>query len=199
MKFKEISLKIIELKSRDLALRDRLIEKGILGQGYHDEMAKLHNSNAAQLNEIIDEIGYPTADKVGKEGSAASWLVIQHAIGQPEFMKRSATLLKNEVEENNADPIDLAYLTDRIAVFEGKPQLYGTQYDWDENGQLSPNEYDDINIVNERRKTLGFNTMEEQTQIMRDRAILENESPPKDFDKRKAEMEDWRKSVGWVK
>jgi len=31
--------------------------------------------------------------------------------------------IKKAVEENKTDPISLAYLTGRIAVFEGKPQL----------------------------------------------------------------------------
>ena len=115
--------KIIQLANADLALRDQLIQNGQLSKGYHPQMADLHNKNAKILGEIIDNIGYPTIDKVGKEASEAAWLVIQHAIGQPQFMIKCAALLKVAVEENKADSINLAYLTDRIAVFEGKPQL----------------------------------------------------------------------------
>lgn len=45
-------------------------------------MEQLHNRNAKILNDIIEAIGYPTIDKVGKEASEAAWLVIQHSIGQ---------------------------------------------------------------------------------------------------------------------
>lgn len=62
-------------------------------------------------------------------------------------MKKSRELLENAVGENKADPGNLAYLTDRIAVFEGNPQLYGTQFDWDENGELNPIFYDNIDKV----------------------------------------------------
>jgi hypothetical protein len=96
-------------------------------------------------------------------------------------------------------PISLAYLTDRIAVLEGKPQLYGTQFDWDKHGNLSPNLFDDLNKVNERRKSIGLNTIEEQTEIMREQVKSENQSPPKDFEKRKQEIEQWKKNVGWTK
>lgn len=89
------------------------------------------------------------------------------------------------VSENKADPKNLAYLTDRIAVFESKPQLYGTQFDWDENGNLSPNLFDDLIKVNERRKSIGLNTLEEQTEIIRIQAKNENQSPPTDIEKRK--------------
>jgi hypothetical protein len=199
MDYKSIAEKIIDLKNADLALRNKLVQSGQLSEGYNEEMKDLHNRNAKVLSDIIDTIGYPTIDKVGKEANEAAWLVIQHSIGQPEFMKKSAELLKSAGDENKADPKSLAYLTDRIAVLEGKPQLYGTQFDWDKHGNLSPNLFDDLNKVNERRKSIGLNTIEEQTEIMREQVKSENQSPPKDFEKRKQEIEQWKKNVGWTK
>ena len=158
----------------------------------------MHNQNAAFLNEIIEKIGYPTIDKVGGEAGEAAWLIIQHSISQPEFRKKCLKLLETAVSENKAAEINLAYLSDRIAVFENKPQLYGTQFDWDENGFLSPNVYDNLDKVNQRRKRIGLNTIEEQTEIMRKRAQNENHLPPKDFEKRKLEVEEWKKRAGWL-
>ncbi|MEL1255208.1 DUF6624 domain-containing protein [Flavobacterium sp. DGU38] len=199
MDYKSIAEKIIDLKNADLTLRIKLIESGQISEGYNEEMKDLHNKNAKILNDIIDSIGYPTIDKVGKEANEAAWLVIQHSIEQPEFMKKSAELLKRAVRENKADLKSLAYLTDRIAVFEGKPQLYGTQFDWDENGNLSPNHFDDLAKVNERRKSLGLNTLDEQTEIIKKQAKNENQSPPINFEQRKQEVEEWKKNVGWIR
>ncbi|MCG8307584.1 MAG: hypothetical protein MI975_09355 [Cytophagales bacterium] len=199
MDYKGIAEKIIELKNADSELRDRLVQNGQLGEGYNEEMEKLHNRNAEILNEIIDTIGYPTIDKVGKKASEASWLIIQHSIGKPDFMKKCAKLLENVITENKAETRNLAYLTDRIAVFEGKPQLYGTQFDWNENGELSPGLVDDLTKVNQRRKSIGLNTLEEQIEIIRGRAKNESQSPPADFEKRKKEIDKWRKAVGWIK
>ena len=198
MNSKIIAKKIIDIKNADLALREKLIQNGQLSDGYNEEMKALHNQNATILNEIIELIGYPTIDKVGKEANEAAWLVIQHSIGKPKFMKKCATLLEIAVHENLADLKNLAYLTDRIAVFENKPQLFGTQFDWDENGNLSPNKYDDIIKVNERRLSIGLNTLEEQTEIIRQQAKNENQSPPSDFKKRKQEIKEWKKTVGWI-
>lgn len=153
-------------------------------------MEELHNSNAQELKAIIDRIGYPTVDKVGVKASEAAWLIIQHAIGLPRFMKRCRDLLKNAVIENKANPINLAYLTDRIAVLEGKPQHYGTQFDWGELGELSPNSYADLTKVNQRRKSVELNTLKDQTEMIRTRAKTENQSPPKDFDKRKKDFDE---------
>lgn len=199
MNYEEIAEKIIGLKNADLALRDKLIQNGQLSDGYNEEMKELHNRNAKILNEIIDLIGYPTTDKVGKEASEAAWLVIQHSIGQPDFMKKCMTLLQIAVSENKANSRNLAYLTDRVAVFEGKPQLYGTQFDWDENGELNPNDFDDLIKVNQRRKSIGLNSIEEQTGIIRKQVKNENQTAPTDLEKRKEEIEQWKKSVGWIK
>ncbi|MEM9831879.1 MAG: DUF6624 domain-containing protein [Bacteroidota bacterium] len=199
MNYKSIAERIIGLKDADLELRERLIHSGRLGNGYDTEMEQLHNRNAEILNEIINTIGYPTIDKVGEEASEAAWLIIQHSISQPDFMRKCVKLLERAVNEHKANPKNLAYLTDRIASFENKPQLYGTHFDWDKNGELSPKPFDDIDKVNRRRKSLGLNTLEEQTEVMRRQANSENQSPPADFDKRRQEIEQWKKTVGWIK
>jgi hypothetical protein len=199
MKYKDIADQIIELKNNDLELRDKLIENGQLSDGYNKEMAALHNHNAEKLDEIINHIGYPTIDKVGEAGNEAAWLIIQHSIGDPQFMRKCVNLLEDAVRKEKAQAIQLAYLTDRIAVFEDRPQSYGTQFDWDKNGELSPQKYDDKNKVNIRRESLGLNTLEEQTQIMRAQVINENQTPPEDYMQRKREIDRWRKSVGWIK
>lgn len=185
MDFNDISEKIISLRARDENLRNELIRKGTLSNGYNQEMEALHNNNAKELSQIMEIIGYPTTEKVRNEASDAAWLIIQHSIGQPEFMKKSAKLLEEAVHENKADPKDLAYLTDRIAVFEGKPQFYGTQFDWDENGEMNPKQFDDLAKVNQRRKAIDLNSLEEQIKIMKERVKNENQRPPKDFEKRK--------------
>lgn len=196
---KSIAEKIIKLKNADLTLRDRLVQSGQLSEGYNEEMKELHNKNAKILNKIIDIIGYPTIDKVGKEANEAAWLIVQHSIEQPKFMKKCAKLLKIAVTENKSESTNLAYLTDRIAVFQDKLQLFGTQFDWDENGTLSPNKYDNLFNVNERRKLIGLNSLEEQTEIIQKRVKAENQTSPIDFEKRKIEIDEWKKKVGWKK
>lgn len=199
MNYKDITKTIIGLRDADMELRENLISNGQLGEGYNEEMAALHDKNAETLNDIIDIIGYPGIDKVGKKAGEAAWLVIQHSIGKPEFMRKCAKLLEKAVNENNADPKSLAYLADRIAVFEGRPQLHGTQFDWDENGEMSPNLFDDLEKVNQRRKSIGLIPLDEQIKLMRSRVKTENQSPPADFNERQMEIEKWRKSVGWTK
>lgn len=190
---------ILKLMKRDLDFREKLIGEGKLGEGYNSEMEIIHLENTRALNQIIDQIGYPTISKVGKKASEAAWLIIQHSISSPHFMKKCLILLEIAVKKKDAKPINLAYLSDRIKVFEGKKQLYGTQFDWDESGNMSPQKHDEVSKVNQRRQSLGLNTLQEQTEIMRKRCLNENEMPPKDYSKRKKDYDEWRKSVGWIK
>ena len=199
MSYKDIAKTIIELKNRDLEFRNQLILEDKLAHGYDNEMEHLHNENAVLLQGIIDEIGYPTIEKVGIEGSEAAWLVIQHSIVKPEFMKMCLKLLEKEVVENKASKINLVYLQDRVAVLQGNLQLYGTQFDWDENGELSPNPFDELAKVNQRRNSIGLNTIEEQISIIRAQVANENQTAPKNWEERKSEFDKWRTKTGWLR
>lgn len=198
MSYKNIAEEIIALRNADLGLRDKLVRNGKLFDGYNHEMEALHEKNAEILSNIIDKIGYPTIEKVGKEANEAAWLVIQHSIGKPEFMKKCIVLLEKAVAEKKSDAKQLAYLSDRIAVFEGRAQLYGTQFDWDENGEMNPKMFDDIEKVNERRKSVGLNSLQEQIEIIRKQTLEENQKPPADLKERNKQADEWRKKVGWI-
>lgn len=196
--YQHIAAQLIALQKADLALRQQLVENGQLWDGYHPEMAQLHNAHADVLDDIISVMGFPSIDKVGEEACDAAWLVIQHAIGKPDFMRRCKMYLQQAINEKQVSPTKLAYLVDRIAVFEGKKQLYGSQFDWDANGELSPNPIVNPEQVNERRKSLGLPTIEEQTNRIRMQAAQENQKPPVDLEAKKAQMDEWRKKVGWI-
>lgn len=198
MEFKEISNTIIALKNKDLKLRDVLIKQQKFNEGYHKEMENLHLKNAEVLDKIITEIGYPTIAKVGEEASDAAWLIIQHAISKPNFMRKCLQLLEIAVKNKEADAKNFAYLSDRIAFFENKPQKYGTQFNWDNQGKLSPNIIDNLEKVNQRRCELGLNSLEKQIEIMRERAKLENQIAPKDFVQYQKDFEIWKLKTGWI-
>ncbi len=193
-----IAQNIIEMRDADLELRGKLVRTGELFDGYNQEMEAMHNRNADALDRIVESIGYPTAEKVGREASEAAWLVIQHSISRPGFMRKCARLLETAVSEGRADAKHLAYLTDRIAVYEGRPQLYGTHFDWNENGEMGPASLDDVKAVNERRQAIGLNSIEEQTKIIREQVIREGNKPPANIKERNEQADRWRSRVGWI-
>jgi hypothetical protein len=84
-------------------------------------------SRTDRLREIIDEHGWPTFDMVGREGATAAWLIAQHADFDVDFQAEVLGLMHAALEAGQADPTEVAYLEDRVAVNRGEPQRYGTQ------------------------------------------------------------------------
>lgn len=63
--------------------------------------------------------------------------------------------------QGEVDTQDIAFLEDRIAVSEGRPQLYGTQFYDDSDGQTKPRPILDPENIEKRRKTMGLYSFEE--------------------------------------
>jgi hypothetical protein len=189
---------LIAAARRDLETRARLAASGARLDGYHPEMEAVHRKNAAMLERVIDALGeWPVRSKFGDDGAGAAFLITQHAIGFPAFQRRALAMLLEAAEAGEINPIDVAYLSDRIAVFEGRPQVFGTQFDWDEAGELSPAEVAEPERVDDRRASVGLGPLSDAVAEMRARAAAEGERPPADLAKRRAAFEDWARRVGW--
>lgn len=91
------------------------------------EWRRLTAQHGDRLNEIMDEVGWPTADLVGEEGARAAWLIAQHADRQLDVQRRALRLMEQAVAAGIAGPRELAFLRDRTLVNEGRKQIYGTQ------------------------------------------------------------------------
>jgi hypothetical protein len=61
------------------------------------------------------------------------------------------------MQDGQARPDSYAYLYDRVAVAEQRPQRYGSQYGADG----TPEPIEDPDHVDERRKAVGLDTMAE--------------------------------------
>lgn len=189
---------LVEAARRDLQTRARLAASGALYDGYHPEMEALHIENARLLERAIEEIGgWPGRSSHGDEGAGAAFLIVQHAISLPDFQRRALNLLLEAAQDGEINIVDTAYLSDRIALFEGRPQLFGTQFDWDETGMLSPAPIEEPGSVDERRASVGLPPLELAIAETRARAAAEGGKPPADHARRKSEFATWARRVGW--
>ncbi len=186
---------LLSLAARDLETRSRLAADGSLFQGYHPEMREVHEENAAVLQGIITEHGWPTPAHVGDEAAEAAWLVVQHAIGLLSFQRRCLELLQAEAAQGKVPAWQPAMLIDRIRVFEGRAQVYGTSFDWDEAGQMSPAPIEEPDRVDERRASVGLQPL--AAAIARHREQSAHEPKPEDVIQRRREMDAWARRVGW--
>ena len=128
-------------------------------------MAEADAQNTMWLDEVIQQQGWPTKSLVGEDGAQAAFLIVQHSPA-PQFQKKCLELLERAVKQNEADIINLVYLTDRIRTFEGKPQVYGTQGQTNADGLIIPFPIEDEEHVDERRKAIGLEPIAEYFKIM---------------------------------
>lgn len=144
-KNKKLAQDILAMVHRDQDMRKR---------GKWD--VSVDKRNTKRLKEIIRKYGLPTISLVGKTAADGAWLLAQHADLDVKFQKRILALMENAVVRKEADKKHLAYLTDRILVNTGQPQLYGTQFFTNKNGVLGPHPIRDAARLAMRRKKSGL-------------------------------------------
>lgn len=192
-----LSAELVAMAAEDLRVRSELLADGTLFVGYHPRMAEVHHRNAVRLSAIMEDIGWPTKTVVGAEAADAAWLVLQHSIGDPPVMRRGLALLADAVARGDAKPAQLAMLEDRVRTLSGLPQRYGTQFDWDEQGTMSPKRLEDPDGVDARRAAVGLGPLRERIQEMRDAMAAEGATPPTNLERRREDIDAWERSVGW--
>ena len=148
---------LLTMREEDLRVRQELLEAGELGGHYVPRMEAVHIKNAARLRELIAEHGWPAEDIAGKDGAEAAWLIAQHAVGEPEFQHHVLHLLHACAKEKRTPAWHAAYLGDRIAFHEGRPQRFGSQWmDDSRDGRVRPWALADPEHVNELRASVGL-------------------------------------------
>jgi hypothetical protein len=88
---------------------------------------EIDKENTIKLKRIAAKHGWPTISLVGKNGSHAAWLVVQHSPNL-RFQKECLKKMQSAVKIKEVNKRNIAYLTDRILIKEKKNQLFGTQF-----------------------------------------------------------------------
>jgi hypothetical protein len=148
---------LLAMRAEDLRVRQELLDSGELGGTYVPRMEAVHVKNATRLKEIITLQGWPTEENVGKDGAEAAWLIVQHGVGDSQLQRRSLALLLSAATSGHVPMWHAAYLEDRIALYERRPQRYGTQWvDDPVDGRTRPWKLIDPDRVNEFRAEVGL-------------------------------------------
>ena len=112
--------------------------------------------HATRLAQILSVHGWPGKSLVGSDGANAAFLIAQHADHDVAFQRRCLELMEPDTKTGEVSRIDYAYLTDRVRVNEGRPQLCGTQTERAPGGRLRPKPVEDPKNLDKRRKALGL-------------------------------------------
>ncbi len=158
---KPLRAELLALVQEDQAVRKEAIAN-MNDRAVQARMLEVDRKTTARLKEVIAKQGWPGIALVGEEAAHVAWLLVQHADTDRAFQKQCLALIEKAVDAGQATKSEYAYLYDRIAVGEKRPQRYGTQYD---GGKPAPIE--DEAHVDERRKASGLGTMAEYDAEMR--------------------------------
>lgn len=114
-------------------------------------MAAVDSYNLATLKTLLTNVGWFDIPDYGEQADADAWLLVQHADGDTGFQKDVLARLETRVPQKRTGRDHFAYLWDRVAVHEGRPQRYGTQGKCVSNGRWEPDPLEDPSHVDERR------------------------------------------------
>lgn len=129
---------------------------------YSKKMIAIDSVNQAKVIPIVEQYGWLPKSKVGDKAASAIFYVVQHS--SLETIDKYLPLMETLAKQGEASSTDAAKMRDRLLMFQGKKQLYGSQAaSWvrPEGGQVIwPIE--DVENVNKRRKEVGFKTTVEE-------------------------------------
>lgn len=160
------ALRLRQMSAEDQLVRLALMElpadqwQGPVGKKLGDMMSAGDKANTAELQRLIARYGWPRRDTVGAESDDAAWLLVQHADLDRPFQKRMLALLDRLRHDGGTAEKHYAYLYDRVAVGEGRPQRYGTQGGC-RDGAWRPDPIEDEEGVHARRREAGIMTLAE--------------------------------------
>jgi len=158
-----VRLQLRKIQNRDQGIRVLVLYAKQTASGnkelqrqLNDYMKKIDKESAVAVRTIIDRYGWMGADEIGSEASQTLFLAIQH-VEDLDVQQHYLPLLSEAVKDHKAEPWQLAFLTDRILMNQGKKQVYGTQV------ITSKNDYgpyvvplENIDKVDELRAQLGL-------------------------------------------
>jgi len=116
--------------------------------------------NLVIVTGILDKYGWLGVDVVGEIGNSTLWVVIQHS--ELKIQEIYLPKMREAAKEGKARRDQLALLDDRVALRQGKRQIYGSQICGDaktKKAYVCPLE--DPDNVNIRRAEVGLESLEQ--------------------------------------
>lgn len=151
---------IARMVAADQAVQQQINERAQAGQAIAPaDFARrdsVFGANLERMRVILAHYGWPGRRLVGEEGSHGAWLLLQHADRDTALQRTALELLTRAVNADDASGRDLAYLTDRVRLAEGRLQVYGTQLDYDSRGCASPKPSESPGQLDARRAAMGL-------------------------------------------
>jgi hypothetical protein len=113
--------------------------------------------NLLKVRKIIDSLGWLGPDSIGERGSRTLFLVIQHSDQQTQ--EHYLPIMREAAQKGDADKSSLALLEDRVALAQGKRQIYGSQVGRGKDGKYYVLPLENPDSVDIRRRSMALGRM----------------------------------------
>ena len=154
----ELRRELLQMERADQAARERWIAEKY-SEAAGREMNALDLKHVERLRAIIEARGFPGVCLVGRDAAQAAHTLLLHT---PSLELKRAALphLEAAVRRGEVPAWAAAMLTDDILDAEGKPQLYGTNFEF-KDGRLALKPVSDPAGLEERRARVGLPPLSE--------------------------------------
>ncbi len=151
------------MATADVAVRSQWSEAtGIAIRSRAVELTEIvDRKNTDQLKQLLARCGWPKLSVHGEQAVSDAWLLAQHADKDLPFQEEVLGFIQLAVTQGEAPADLLAFLSDRVALAHGKPQLYGTQLQLHEPCRYEFRPFDDRSKVEARRQAMGLSSLAE--------------------------------------
>ena len=184
---------LLDMEARDQAVRTELTTAGELDSQYHPKLSEIHRANSSRLRQMIAVFGWPGVRLVGDKGAKAAWRIALHSISEPAFMRQCRDLIDAASQHEDAPRWQFAIIDDRIRVYEGRPQRYGTQLRVGHQG-LEPHPIENEGRVNSMRMQAGLPPLAQTLTQARAQPLP---AAANQAAQEKADLE-FRRTAGWI-
>lgn len=162
---KSLKRELLEIWNEDQDIRNEASgawEKTGGENPIYDSLNKIMHSidsiHLIRVTKILDEKGWIGKDQVGKLANNTLFLVIQHS--DLKTQQKYLPMMRNAVKEGKSEASWLALLEDRVALGEGRKQIYGSQIFWNkETNKSYVAPLEDPDNVDKRRSEMGLNPL----------------------------------------
>lgn len=124
-------------------------------------MSSKERADQAELKAMLPRTGWFTQRAYGHKAALGAWLVADHAVNDPAFLRTVTARLKPLALRGGFEGRAYAIMSDRIAImFDHRPQSYGTQLACRGGAWHAAEPLADPARLNERRRSVGLKQTE---------------------------------------
>ncbi len=162
----KLKQRLIRIGKRDQAVRKPKYISDTASKRLVREQEETDAKLTAELRRIVAKKGWPTIVLVGLSASENASLILTHSPDH-DFQRKLIPQLQQLAEDGRILGSSIAGIVDKVLVSEGKPQRFGTQFNWT-NGRLDMLPVENQEHLEERRAQYLLPPMAEYRKMLSD-------------------------------